>query len=490
MVEEKELNEESRKNAVPESATNGSASPVSVESRVKMLLSSHLESWLEVENDPGVFSLIIEDMGANGIAAETVFDLSTVPEETVYGVIYMAPFDKSAESLISMSAKKAKEKKTPGRKRKGARESESVPVETEKGDSKGRTPFFLKQTVRNSCASHALLHVLLNIDEKEAGVDLGPILPEFRRTMTVFDENDRGQLLCSFAPIVMAHNRHARYSQLSSAVDLADQEVKAKIGKKARSKYFADENSSSDTTDPVPEQFHYSSFVPLDGRVFEINGLADHPTDVGRVPSNTNWLEFTFQLITKRLEECQSEDTTVMIIKESDLARCRRMLKQLTAERDSAVRAAEDAHYLAEVTTEDLAEISLISCDLDAAENFDLHIETRDGQPLKVDKKNAAADSDSPDGKSAAYEFRTLEEIDKDIEKTKKELAESENRFLDVLKADDRSTHNYGPFFAKFIKFANESRLYAGDSTQTSKATPKRPLSKSSATSEKKRQKK
>lgn len=38
---------------------------------------SHLtDGWLELESDPGLFSLLLEDMGVPGVQVEEVYDLS------------------------------------------------------------------------------------------------------------------------------------------------------------------------------------------------------------------------------------------------------------------------------------------------------------------------------------------------------------------------------------------------------------------------------
>ncbi len=53
---------------------------------------SHLtEGWLELESDPGLFSLLLEDMGVRGVQVEEIYDLGSprLVEDRVLGFIFL-----------------------------------------------------------------------------------------------------------------------------------------------------------------------------------------------------------------------------------------------------------------------------------------------------------------------------------------------------------------------------------------------------------------
>ncbi|GBM13929.1 Ubiquitin carboxyl-terminal hydrolase calypso [Araneus ventricosus] len=47
------------------------------------------EGWLELESDPGLFTLLLEDFGVRGVQVEEVYDLQKTIEGPVYGFIFL-----------------------------------------------------------------------------------------------------------------------------------------------------------------------------------------------------------------------------------------------------------------------------------------------------------------------------------------------------------------------------------------------------------------
>ena len=66
--------------------------------------------------------------------------------------------------------------------------------------------FFAQQIIPNSCASHALLSVLLNIPD----IDLGYTLTQLRDSCKGFDSETKGYAIGNFWNIAVAHNNHGR----------------------------------------------------------------------------------------------------------------------------------------------------------------------------------------------------------------------------------------------------------------------------------------
>lgn len=47
------------------------------------------EGWLELESDPGLFTLLLEDFGVKGVQVEEIYDLQKSLEGPVYGFIFL-----------------------------------------------------------------------------------------------------------------------------------------------------------------------------------------------------------------------------------------------------------------------------------------------------------------------------------------------------------------------------------------------------------------
>ena len=168
------------------------------------------DGWLELESDPGLFTLLLEDMGVEGVQVEEIYDLQAEP--LVQPVI---PEDKKRAAQLS----KVKETSIG--------DSESTPNSTGKVQSSAlgfiflfrwveerrarlrkiideehlyvtdentvnRSLFFAQQIVPNSCATHALISILLNIPEDENRLKLGSTLGQFKQHVDGMDPEMKG----------------------------------------------------------------------------------------------------------------------------------------------------------------------------------------------------------------------------------------------------------------------------------------------------------
>ncbi|XP_066912725.1 ubiquitin carboxyl-terminal hydrolase calypso-like [Clytia hemisphaerica] len=118
-------------------------------------------SWIELESDPGLFTLLVYDFGVKGVEVEEIYDLSTQMEKHVFGLIFLFKW--------------TEERKT--------RRKAVVLEETFADEKVENEMFFAQQIIPNSCASHALLSVLLNVPD----VSLGYTLKQLRDSCKGFD---------------------------------------------------------------------------------------------------------------------------------------------------------------------------------------------------------------------------------------------------------------------------------------------------------------
>lgn len=49
--------------------------------------------------------------------------------------------------------------------------------------------------------------------------------------------------------------------------------------------------------------YHFISYVPIDGRLYELDGLKDGPVDLGTVDSTQNWIDVVRPIIEKRMQK-------------------------------------------------------------------------------------------------------------------------------------------------------------------------------------------
>lgn len=47
------------------------------------------EGWVELESDPGLFTLLLEDFGVKGVQVEEIIDIGCSMEGPVYGFIFL-----------------------------------------------------------------------------------------------------------------------------------------------------------------------------------------------------------------------------------------------------------------------------------------------------------------------------------------------------------------------------------------------------------------
>jgi ubiquitin carboxyl-terminal hydrolase BAP1 len=119
-------------------------------------------SWLELESDPGLFTLLVDDFGVKGVQVEEIYDLSKNLEESIFGFIF----------LFKWMERKA------GRRSKSSALDPNSTYATDP-DIVNRM-FFAHQIVPNSCATHALLSILLNCKSRK-DFHLGDLLAKFQK---------------------------------------------------------------------------------------------------------------------------------------------------------------------------------------------------------------------------------------------------------------------------------------------------------------------
>ena len=134
--------------------------------------------------------------------------------------------------------------------------------------------FFAKQVINNACATQAIINILLNC--KHQDIQLGQTLTDLKEFIQYFDPTMKGLALSNSEVIKQVHNSFARQQM------------------------FEFESHKATKDDDV---FHFISYLPIDGRLYELDGLKSGPIDLGVVAKDTDWIDVARPHIEKRMQK-------------------------------------------------------------------------------------------------------------------------------------------------------------------------------------------
>jgi len=55
------------------------------------------------------------------------------------------------------------------------------------------------------------------------------------------------------------------------------------------------------------DTYHFVGYVPIDGRLYELDGLKDGPIDLGGIANDADWIDVVRPIIEKRIQRCGSD---------------------------------------------------------------------------------------------------------------------------------------------------------------------------------------
>lgn len=203
-------------------------------------------NWCLIESDPGVFTELIRGFGVTGIQVEELYSLdsgSFNALKPIHGLIFLFKWIGNSEvdgKIVN--------------------------------DSRIEQIVFMKQVIENSCATQAILSVLLNCIHPD--VDLGATLTEFKQFVSVLDPETRGLALTNSDTIRGVHNSFARQAL-----------------------FELDEKTPSKEEDA----FHFVAYLPINGTLYELDGLKEGPIDLGPISPGIDWTEVCKPILEKRI---------------------------------------------------------------------------------------------------------------------------------------------------------------------------------------------
>jgi len=264
--------------------------------------------WKELESDPGLFTLLIKDLGVKNIKVSEVFEIGNPIEGDVFGFILLFKWEETVKSR---------------------RKSHTTPKENFCTDGNVvNKMFFAKQIIPNSCATHALLSVLLNCNN----LKLGNLLSRLKTETNNFTPEMKGEAISNMPEIMQAHSKHAR-----PETNPFPESMQGDCSK----------NVSSTT---AGEAFHFTCYLPINGHLFELDGLRNYPIDHGHLPKSGQWHDMARKVVSDRFRETSDFRMTLMIVQPCPIENMKNDLKKLQFAMEEVVEEISSPAYKETVT--------------------------------------------------------------------------------------------------------------------------------------------
>ncbi|GAA5897676.1 ubiquitin carboxyl-terminal hydrolase [Sporobolomyces salmoneus] len=204
--------------------------------------------WSLTESDPGIFTGLLHDLGVKGLEVEELWGLDAEllkQLEPVHALVFLFKWVGGATDKM-----------------------DGTFVEAEEGT------YFAHQVINNACASIALLNATLNI--RAPHVEHGEELENLSSFSYGLDAQTRGEIITNSQKIREVHNSFAR----SDPFHLEDNQPQSESDRDA---------------------FHFISYVPINGQLFELDGLKKSPVSHGKIPEGSDWTDLAREVLERRI---------------------------------------------------------------------------------------------------------------------------------------------------------------------------------------------
>ncbi|KAI8927697.1 hypothetical protein BC831DRAFT_412581 [Entophlyctis helioformis] len=280
--------------------------------------------WQTVEAHPAVFTGLAQRMGIQGIEVVELFSLDASDMqhlEPIHGLVFLFQWTDDDGGVHSKTQ---------------AAKPEAIPDNV----------FFINQVVPNACATQALLSIALNCPDIRVDAELAAF-KEFGKDMS---PAMRGLALSSSQKLRTAHNSfvrqtdhptlhypvpakprkrrrrdpdatHAPASASSSSSSSKKRgKQRGRAADDADADTDADADADADTASPQPDrQFHFIGYIPIDGHVWELDGLKRVPRRMGAVPPTEPWTSVVVPALQERMSSDSIEFSLMAVVRDGRL---------------------------------------------------------------------------------------------------------------------------------------------------------------------------
>ncbi|KAF2738231.1 cysteine proteinase [Polyplosphaeria fusca] len=305
--------------------------------------------------------------------------------------------------------------------------------------------FANQMPAQNSCATLAMLNILLNLPER---VDIGEHLRQFKDFTNDFTPYARGEALSSFEFVKRIHNSFAK------KMDMLQDDTH--LAYKASRGHGASRRKSIDTINTVQSEeyfednaHHFIAFLPADGKVWKLDGMNAFPTNLGTIDDDQgrNWISIATHTMRNVMASggdneysivalCQQPMTTLhlnMIQSKLALNLVHRHLNALTSEWSAFAASVEPSPTLLSVCG--VSQEALNAATLDPEEEERIDRDAHNLAALLERRENLISDLNEAQVKF----YQAADDIEK------------EN-----IKAEERRW-DYGPFIKRWLEMLAEN---------------------------------